>query len=80
MKLPMKKNYHFFYKLDDFDDNHPEIMESGTFFPDENSTFRDVISYLDQQHYDIRNSVIKRLVEYAGSQFGGNHKNINQDK
>ena len=68
VKLPMKKNYHFFYTLDHQENGDPELLEFDSWYPDEAENFRDVLSYLDQQQCDIRNSVIKKLVDYAGRQ------------
>ena len=64
----MKKNYHFVYTLDHEENSDPQLLEFDSWFPDKDENFSDVLSYLDQQKFDIRNSVIKKLVEYAGRQ------------
>jgi hypothetical protein len=69
VKSPMKKSYHFIYTLDDLAESEPELLEPETCFPDEGDTFRDVRSFLDQQNFEISNSVIKRLLEFAGRQY-----------
>ena len=66
--MPMKKNYYYLYTLNDIDPGPSELIEFNSLYPDENSFYRDVISYLDQQSFDISNSVVARLVEYAGNQ------------
>jgi hypothetical protein len=68
VKSPMKKSYHFIFKLDDLVETESELLEPETCFPDEGDNFRDVKSFLDQQNFEISNSVIKRLLEYAGRQ------------
>lgn len=62
----MKKNYHYLYALDDLDSGYPELYELYSCFTEEDKAFGDVIRYLDQQNFDIRNSVVRKLVEYAG--------------
>lgn len=64
----MKKSYHFVYTLDHQEDGDPELLELDSWFPDEDKDFRDVLSFLDKQKFDIRSSVIKKLVEFAGRQ------------
>jgi hypothetical protein len=66
VKSPMKKSYHFIYTLDDLVESKPELLEPETYFPDEGENFSDVKSFLDQQNFEISNSVIKRLLEFAG--------------
>jgi hypothetical protein len=68
VKMPMKKNYYYLFTLNDMDPGPSELIEFNSLYPDENSIYRDVISYLDQQSFDISNSVVARLVEYAGNQ------------
>jgi len=68
VKWPMKKNYYYFYTLNDMEQVHSELLEVDSCFPDENDTYRDIILYLDRQNFDIRSSVISRLIEYAGQQ------------
>ena len=75
VKMPMKKNYQYLYTLNDMDPGRSELMEFDSFFPDETSIYRDVIIYLDQQNFDISNTVVAKLVKYAGSQVkNGYHK------
>ena len=66
--MPMKKNYYFLYTLNDMDPGPSELIDFSSLYPDEEGIYRDVISYLDQQSFDISNSVVARLVEYAGIQ------------
>lgn len=68
VKMPMKKNYYYLYTLNDMDPGPSELIDFNSFYPDEDGIYRDVISYLDQQSFDISNSVVTRLVDYAGIQ------------
>lgn len=65
----MKKNYYYFYSLDDLAPGPSELLELDMCFTDENSVFSDVFSYLDKHRFEIRSSVIQKLVEYAGDHF-----------
>ncbi len=65
----MKKDYHYFFNDDDLNFNHPELFEFDSCFSHMENSFRDVVLYLDQQRFDVRNSVVNKLVEYAGQQF-----------
>ncbi len=69
VKAPMKNNYHYFFILNDLVPGHVELIELTPFFSDDNNDFSDVLSFLDQQHFDINKSIINELVEYAGRQF-----------
>ena len=65
----MKKNYHYFYSLDDFSPGPSELLELDRCFDDGDNTFSDVFSFLDQHSFEINHSVVRRLVEFAGDQF-----------
>ncbi|MFO7924303.1 MAG: hypothetical protein R6U58_11480 [Bacteroidales bacterium] len=67
----MKKNYHYLFTLDDLKGRHFLFQETDSLFPDEDKMYSDVIYYLDQQSFDVSNTVIRKLVEYAGMQIGG---------
>ena len=69
VKLPMKKIYHYFYSVNDLVSCKNELFEIDSLFPGEESAYNDVFAFLERQQFDIRRSVVKRLVEYAGRQF-----------
>lgn len=69
VNLPMKKCYHYFYSVDGFVPGNTELVDADSFFPDKNGIYRDVVALLDHQQFDIRKSVVSKLVEYAGKQF-----------
>ncbi len=62
----MKHNYHYVFKLDDFESHHPEYIDLDVLYS--LSGYNDVLSYLDRQKFDVRSSVVSKLVEYAGNQ------------
>jgi hypothetical protein len=69
VKSPMKKSYHFIYTLDDLVESESELLEPETCFPDEGDNFRDVKLFLDQQSFEISNSVIQKLLEFVGRHY-----------
>ncbi len=66
----MKKCYRYYYYVEGLvpDDINMELVDVDSCFPDENSTYRDIVALLDNQQYDIRKSVVKKLVKYAADQ------------
>ena len=71
--MPMKKNFYYLYTLNDMDPGPPGLIELNSLFPDKSSIYRDVIFYLDQQSFDVSNTTVARLIEYAGSQINNGH-------
>ncbi len=67
----MRHYYHYIFKLDDREKPHPEILDSGSLLSF--NEYDDVLSYLNRQSFDIRSSVVRNLVEYAGQQIRGSH-------
>jgi hypothetical protein len=72
VKLPMKKIYHYLYSVDDLVGCNGELTDIDSFIQGDEGPYYDVFAYLDCHQYDIRGSVVKRLVEYANRQ-SGNH-------
>lgn len=66
----MMKNYHYFYTLDDFMQGYSGLIELENCFPDEDIFYRDLVHYLDQQNYNIRTSVVNKLLDFAGKEIG----------
>ncbi len=66
----MMKSYHYFYALDDFNQEYSGLIELENCFPDEEIFYRYLAHYLDQQSYNIRTSVVSRLIDFAGKEIG----------
>lgn len=65
----MKKIYHYLYSVDDLVGCKGELTNIDSLIEFHEGQYYDVYAFLDRQQFDIRGTVVKRLVDYAGRQF-----------
>jgi len=75
VKPPMGKNYHYIYMLNDVEGGLSELVDPDDCLTGDPGSYNDVSSFLDRHAFEIRNSVVQGLVEYAGRQLRGPYGN-----
>ncbi|TVR74785.1 MAG: hypothetical protein EA408_01700 [Marinilabiliales bacterium] len=71
----MGKNYHYIYMLNNMDGGLSELVDQEDCLSGDYGSYDDVSLFLDRHAFEIRNSVVERLVEYAGRQLRGPYGN-----
>lgn len=62
----MKKSYTLFYLLNDLENPSFELISADLFGSPYELDYQDVFKYLDNQHVEINNRVVEKLIHFAG--------------
>ncbi len=55
--------------MDDLQEDKEGLLRPDSDESEQFENYRDVLSFLDQQSFDVSKSIVQRLVDYAGKQF-----------
>ena len=64
--VPMKKNYTFFYLLNDFE-NINELIKFNKLFDDNFNEFCDVFELLDKAEFEPEKQIVKKIIDFSKS-------------
>ena len=65
VKLPMKKNYHYLYTVNDLEEQYKGFLDFDSFLSHEKAFSRDFFVSVDRQNLTVNKGVVNHLIDYA---------------